>query len=82
VPASIHDYRYRILQAQLVALRKSAGLTQSGLGDLLGVGQSYVSKIERGEAYVDVLLYVDWAKACGAEPVESFKVYALSSALK
>ena len=82
MPASIHDYRYQILQAQLIALRKGAGLTQSGLGELLGVGQSYVSKIERGEAYVDVLLFVDWAKACGAEPVEAFKAYVLSCAQK
>ena len=32
----------------------------------MGIGQSYVSKIERGEAYVDVLIFVDWCKACDA----------------
>lgn len=67
--ASIHDHRYQLLQAQMVQLRKSAGLTQVDLGDLLGVGQSYVSKVERGESYVDVLLFVDWSRACGVEPV-------------
>lgn len=34
----------------------------------LAVGQSYVSKIERGESYVDVMTYVDWYAACGHQP--------------
>lgn len=78
MPASIHDHRYQLLRDQLVLSRKSAGLTQSELGDLLGVGQSFVSKIERGEAYLDVLLFVDWTKACGVEPVERLRAYLLT----
>lgn len=45
-------------------MRKKAGLSQVQLAQKLGIGQSYVSKIERGEAYVEVLLFVDWCKAC------------------
>lgn len=45
-------------------LRKRAGLTQVQLAERLSLDQSYVSKIERGERYVDVLLYIDWCKAC------------------
>ena len=50
-----------------MALRKAAGLSQVQLAERLGVGQSYISKIERGEAYVDVLVFVDWCQACGVK---------------
>lgn len=60
MPVSVHHPRYQALQAGLAELRKAAGLSQVQLSTRLGVGQSYVSKIERGEAYVDVLVFVDW----------------------
>jgi transcriptional regulator with XRE-family HTH domain len=65
MPVSVHHPRYQALQALLVVTRKAAGLSQVQLADRLGVGQSYVSKIERGETYVDVLLFIDWCQACG-----------------
>lgn len=48
--------------------RKTAGLTQVQMAEQLGVGQSYVSKIERGESYVDLMTFVDWCAACGLKP--------------
>jgi transcriptional regulator with XRE-family HTH domain len=66
VSVSVHHHRYQALQEKLAALRKTAGLSQVQLASRLGVGQSYVSKIERGEAYVDVLVFMDWCQACGA----------------
>ena len=66
--SSIHDPRYKLLREELAIMRKAAALTQAELGDLLGVGQSYVSKVERGENYVDSLLLVDWCIACGVRP--------------
>lgn len=54
----------------MIAARKQAGLTQVQMADRLEVGQSYVSKIERGESYVDILTYVDWVVACGRKPGE------------
>ena len=65
---SVHHPRYQALQGGLVALRKSTGMSQVQLAERLGVGQSYISKIERGEAYVDVLMFVDWCQACGVTP--------------
>ena len=50
-----------------MSLRKTAGLSQIQLAERLGVGQSYISKIERGEAYVDVLVFIDWCQACGVK---------------
>ena len=67
MPVSVHHSRYQALQAGLAALRKTAGLSQVQLAERLGVGQSHVSKIERGEAYVDVLVFVDWCQACGVK---------------
>lgn len=80
--ASIHDLRYRFLQAQLIQLRKAAAMTQAQLAERLGVGQSYVSKIERGEAYVDVILFIDWCKVCEIKPQEAMAhlMFALASA--
>lgn len=66
MPVSVHHPHYQALQAMLVVMRKGAGLSQVQLAGRLGVGQSYVSKIERGETYVDVLLFIDWCQACGA----------------
>ncbi|MCL2871372.1 MAG: helix-turn-helix domain-containing protein [Betaproteobacteria bacterium] len=63
---SIHHQRYRALQTELTQLRKHAGLSQVQLADRLGVGQPFISKIERGDAYVDLLFFADWCRACGA----------------
>ncbi|MCH5187526.1 MAG: helix-turn-helix transcriptional regulator [Oscillospiraceae bacterium] len=46
---------------QIAAMRKTAGLTQSELGDRLGVSYQAVSKWERGETLPDVGLLPDLA---------------------
>lgn len=68
MPESIHHPRYQTLRAAMVTARKEAGLTQIQMAGRLEVGQSYVSKIERGESYVDLMTYVDWYTACGLRP--------------
>jgi len=68
VQASIYHPRYESLRAALVATRKRAGLTQTQMAQRLGVGQSFVSKIERGDSYVEVFTCVDWCTACGITP--------------
>ncbi len=54
----------------MVAVRKAAGLTQIQIAERLHVGQSFISKMERGDSYVDVLTFVDWCSACGVKPGE------------
>ena len=49
-------------------MRKQAALSQVQLAERLGLGQSFVSKIERGEAYVELTLFIDWCQACGVKP--------------
>nr|WP_255417775.1 helix-turn-helix transcriptional regulator [Limnohabitans sp. MMS-10A-160] len=51
-------------------LRLKSGLTQVQIADLLCMEQSNVSKIERGERYIDTLFFIDYCKACGAVPAE------------
>ena len=47
---------------QIAVLRKSKGLTQSELGERIGVSFQAVSKWERGEALPDITLLPDLAK--------------------
>lgn len=70
---SIHHRRYAALRQHLRKLRKDAKLSQVELAARLGEDQSYVSKIERGERYVDLLFYMDWCRACGIEPDNGMK---------
>lgn len=67
----IHHRRYEILRRHLRKLRRQSGLTQAELGARLKVDQSSVSKIERGERYMDVLFYLDWCRACMHTPEAS-----------
>jgi transcriptional regulator with XRE-family HTH domain len=73
VVLSIHHARYVAVRQCLKALRKGAKLSQIELAARLGEDQSYVSKIERGDRYVDVLFFVDWCNACGVQPEEGLK---------
>ncbi|KAE9783776.1 helix-turn-helix domain-containing protein, partial [Escherichia coli] len=55
---------YEAVRRVLRKVRREAGLTQVQLAEKLGKGQSYVSKVERGEQYLDVLEFVEWCEAC------------------
>ncbi|MCL1960226.1 MAG: helix-turn-helix domain-containing protein [Desulfovibrionaceae bacterium] len=52
----------------MTVMRKEAGLSQVRLAERLDLGQSFVSKIERGETYIELTLFIDWCQACGVEP--------------
>ncbi|MBR8029990.1 helix-turn-helix domain-containing protein [Burkholderia cenocepacia] len=69
----ITSERYQRLRDQLIAMRMRAGLTQVELAKRLRIDQSNLSKIERGERYVDFLTYLDWCRACGASPTASVR---------
>lgn len=62
---SLYEAKYDALRRLLRTARLDAKLTQIEMAAALGVGQSYVSKIERGENFVDVLLFAQWCDACG-----------------
>lgn len=52
----------------LVAVRKSAGLSQRDLAERLGKPRSFVSKLENRERRLDVVEFIAYAKALGADP--------------
>ncbi len=53
----------------LVEARQSAGLTQVSLAKRLGRPQSFVSKYERGERRLDVIEFLEVARALSLDPV-------------
>ncbi len=68
LPAS--KKRYENLRLLLIEAREEAGLTQVELGEKLHRPQSFVSKIERGLRRVDLLEFIEIAKAIGFDPHE------------
>ncbi len=63
MPRSTFTDDYARLTRRLREVRESAGLTQEQLAEKLKQGQSFVSKIERGERRLDV---VELALVCRA----------------
>jgi len=53
-----------------VEARKSAGLSQQELARRLKRSQSFIAKLEVGERRVDVVEFIDIARALGKEPTE------------
>lgn len=53
MPASTYSRDYRQMLRRLRAARRTAGLSQQKVGKVLGMSQSQVSKIERGERRID-----------------------------
>lgn len=64
---------YGAIRNLLREIRREAGLTQVELACRLRRGQSYVSKIERGEQYIDLAEFIDWCHACGVMPSEAMR---------
>ena len=63
----LYETRYDTLREELAAARARAGLTQAALAQQMGVVQSFVSKIETGERYLDVLEFLRWCEATQAD---------------
>ncbi len=67
---SLYHADYETLRTLLRSVRRQAGMTQIQMAEALGLGQSYVSKLERGANFVDLLLYIRWCQVCGVKPGE------------
>jgi transcriptional regulator with XRE-family HTH domain len=59
---SSHTPAYRAFLVRLKAARKSRRLTQAEVAEQLGLQQSEVSRMERGETRVDVIQLAAFAK--------------------
>lgn len=64
---SLRTPEHRALVALLITAREKAGLTQQQLASQLGRPQSYVAKYEGGERRLDVVEFIDIARALNIE---------------
>ncbi len=66
---SLRSGQHRAFCALLVDFRRKAGLTQIQVAERLGKPQSYVAKYEGGERRVDVVEFLEIARALDADPI-------------
>ena len=59
----MYTNQYHRFRALLIQARKAAGLTQVKLAEQLKRPQSFVSKVERGERRLDVIEFLEVARA-------------------
>ncbi|MBC7617373.1 MAG: helix-turn-helix transcriptional regulator [Candidatus Saccharibacteria bacterium] len=64
----LYDLRYQVLRKALVDARVSAGLTQLAMAQRLQRAQSYVSKVETGGRYLDVMDFLAWCEVAQISP--------------
>jgi len=76
---ALHSEEYRIFTEALVAARRAAGVTQRELGARLGRDHTFVTKYEGRVRRLDVVEFLQVARALGLEPGEFLR--ALNSQL-
>ena len=70
---SVHSEGQKRFREIMAAARKEAGLTQQDLAKRLKRPQSFVAKYERGERRIDVVEFIQIARAMGADPLRLLK---------
>jgi transcriptional regulator with XRE-family HTH domain len=73
VKKSLYERNYATFTDLLRRERGEAGLTQEELAKKLRRPQSYVSKYERGERRIDVVEFLEIARAVGFDPNDFLK---------
>lgn len=68
MPKSVFSEEYERFRQLLIKARKAANLTQTELSAKLSRPQSYVSKYERGERRLDLIEFLEVAKALQLNP--------------
>jgi transcriptional regulator with XRE-family HTH domain len=76
---TVHNQRYIKLRTFLRQLRVSSGLTQVQIAERLQMDQSNVSKVERGERYIDTLFFIDFCRACGVDPSKAMYEFEMAT---
>jgi transcriptional regulator with XRE-family HTH domain len=79
---SLKSAEYARLIATLVALRKNADVRQQTLAKKLGRPQSFIAKYEGGERRIDVIEFVEIARALGANPIKLFREFVAGKPAK
>jgi transcriptional regulator with XRE-family HTH domain len=73
VTKSVFTQKYDRFRLLMIEARKSADLTQAELAIKLSRPQSFVSKYERGERRLDVVEFLEVARALGMDAVTFIK---------
>jgi transcriptional regulator with XRE-family HTH domain len=77
---SLNSPGYARFVAMLVAVRKHARIRQQPLAKKLGRPQSFIAKYEGGERRIDVIEFIEIARALGADPVKLFRNFVSETA--
>ena len=73
VTKSVFTNKYDRFRLLMVEARKACGLTQAMLAQKLSRPQSFVSKYERGERRLDLVEFLEIARAIGIDALEFIK---------
>ncbi|MGH6713102.1 MAG: helix-turn-helix domain-containing protein [Bradyrhizobium sp.] len=79
---SLKSAEYARLVALLVAVRKAADVRQQTLAKKLGRPQSFIAKYEGGERRIDLVEFVEIARALGADPMKLFREFLAGTPAK
>jgi transcriptional regulator with XRE-family HTH domain len=82
VTKSLHSDTYAQLIDLLLEARRKSGLTQQQVADALKTHQSYVAKVEGGERRIDVVEFMELARALGVVPSNLLKKLETSASKK
>jgi transcriptional regulator with XRE-family HTH domain len=66
---TIYTQQHQRLCELLIEARKKADLTQAEVAERLGKPQSFVAKYEGGERRLDVVEFLEVARAIGVDPL-------------
>lgn len=77
---SVHTTEYECFLQTLKSLREASGITQVELAESLGISQSHLSKMERGELRIDIVQTRNICLALGSSLPQFAK--ALENAIK
>jgi len=75
VPKSVYTPTYRRFLHSLVQSREKAGVTQVELAKRIGWQQTDISKVERGERRLDVVEFLQFAKAMDLDAAEFIRQF-------
>lgn len=73
---SLRSSDHQHLRTLLIAAREKAGLTQQQLAARLGRPQSFVAKYEGGERRIDVIEFLEIARALDFDPARAVREIA------
>jgi transcriptional regulator with XRE-family HTH domain len=79
---SLRSAEYARLIAALVAVRKAAAVSQQTLAKKLSRPQSFIAKYEGGERRIDVVEFIEIARALDADPARLFRDFLAGKPLK